>query len=345
MKNLFLLIIACMGITSCKNDVKKGVFEGKDIFRSASIIRDNNSNTLSLSISVGGAWKLYAGHSDEKIDFSHPVAEGFGKGIFLLPVDNSVRNYFQLVTDEGKAVIAEKHLPMEGGYNFRDLGGIKNKDGKYVRWGKIFRSDDLHNLTEADLKYLASIPLISIVDFRSENEIKQAPDKNPETVVKNYAYSIDPGNLTNANVFTDFSSNQGDSLMMEMNVLFATDSVYVSRYRDFFQLLQDKKNVPLLFHCSAGKDRTGMGAALILFALGVDKETIIQDYLSSNTYLRDKYAKYIEEYPELKSLFSVKPEYLSAGIDRIVEDHETVENYLRNVLNVDIEKFREMYLY
>ena len=133
--------------------------------------------------------------------------------------------------------------------------------------------------------------------------------------------------------------------MMQMNTLFVTDSTFVDKYRIFFRLLQDEQEVPLLFHCSAGKDRTGMGAALILYALGVDEATIMQDYLASNIYLDNKYAKELERNPEPKSVLTVKREFLQAGIDRIKQDHGSVENFLKNVLKVDLAKFKERYLY
>ena len=88
-----------------------------------------------------------------------------------------------------------------------------------------------------------------------------------------------------------------------------------------------------------------MGAALILYALGVDEATIMQDYLASNIYLDNKYAKELERNPELKSVLTVKREFLQAGIDRIKQDHGSVENFLKNVLKVDLAKFKERYLY
>ena len=88
-----------------------------------------------------------------------------------------------------------------------------------------------------------------------------------------------------------------------------------------------------------------MGAALVLFALGVDEKTIVDDYLASNIYLGDKYAQYIAKYPNLKPLFEVQKNFIMAGIDRMKKDHGSVEKYLINVLGVDIQKFREMYLY
>lgn len=333
---------------SCKYStmkIDKTQYSGKDVSGEASIIRDKETKAAELHIETEGKWILYAGTSVEDINFSKPIAEGEGSGIFPLNVADSVRSYFQLVTPEGKAILAERHLPMAGGYNFRDLGGIKTLDGKYVKWGKILRSDDLNNLTDEDINYLSSIPLVSIVDFRSPDEIKRSPDRMPASVKKDYAYSITPGNLLAAKSLADLKQSQMDSAMMEMNILLVNDTSCVNRYKDFFRLLQDEKDVPLMFHCSAGKDRTGMGAALVLFALGVDENTIIDDYLSSNIYLGDKYAQYIAQNPNLKPLFEVKKEFIKAGIDEIKNNHGSVETYLTEVLGVDVQKFREKYLY
>ena len=109
--------------------------------------------------------------------------------------------------------------------------------------------------------------------------------------------------------------------------------------------MQDSTRVPLLFHCSAGKDRTGTAAALILYALGVDEAIIMEDYLASNHYLGDKYAKELEQNPGLKPVLTVKREFLQAAIDRIKQDHGSVENFLVKVLHVDIPKFKARYLY
>lgn len=344
-KVAFMIMISAF-IISCNNTEKKAGYSGKDISGEVAIIRDKQTKAASLQINTNGKWELYAGNSVDNIDFSKTIAMGEGSGIFPLNVPADERFYYQLITPEGNAILADSHLPMTGGYNFRDLGGIKNKDGKYVKWGKIFRSDDLNHLTDDDLKYLGSIPLVSIVDFRSEEERKAAPDKNLANLVRNYEYSIAPGNLMNAATFNNEIITVGgmDTLMMKLNELLVTDSVAIEKYRDFFALLQNG-DMPLLFHCSAGKDRTGMGAALVLSSLGVDEEIIVNDYLMSNTYLDTKYAKYKEENPAMESLFSVKPEFLKAGLAQIKKDYGSVDNFLTKVLNVDIDKMKELYLY
>lgn len=347
MKKVFIsLAISAFVFMSCNNsnNMEKAEYSGEDITTVASIIRDKDSKAASLKIDVNGKWKIYAGSSVEEIDFSKPLLEGEGSGTYPLSVNDSVRSYFQLVTENGKGILADKHLPMAGGYNFRDLGGLKTKDGRYVKWGKIFRSDDLQNLTDSDLKYLASIPLISVVDFRSKSEISQGADKLPATAT-GYELSVDPGNVFDVEKLSKMSSDELVGVMKNINTLLVTDSVCINQYKAFFDLVQENKDVPLMFHCTAGKDRTGMGAALVLSALGVDENVIFDNYLESNYYLADKYAGYIKENPNFKPLFEVQKDYLQTGLDQIKKDHGSVENYLTKVLGVDIDKMREMYLY
>lgn len=92
-------------------------------------------------------------------------------------------------------VAHECRLPLDGCYNFRDLGGINTIDGRSIIWGKVFRSDDLCNLTPKDQEYLRNIPLISIVDFRSLDEVKVAPDIIPASVKEYYGLCLSSGNL------------------------------------------------------------------------------------------------------------------------------------------------------
>lgn len=350
MKKLIILTMTLVTLlsTACdKKKTQKAAYSGQDISKDVTIIRDKTAKNASIQIYTDGQWSLYAGASVDQIDLSQPVAQGIDSGTFPLDIADSVRSYFSIVTSKGTAIVADRHLPMTGGYNFRDMGGYKNTEGRYVKWGKVFRSDDLHNLTDSDLKYLAAIPLVSIVDFRSSEEMEMAADKNPVSVKANYPYSINPGNLMDA-VKKDVSkitTEEADRLMMDMNILLVSDTACIKRYKDFFALLQNEDDAPLMFHCSAGKDRTGMAAALFLSSLGVNEQTIVKDYLLSNTYLANKYAMLKAENPAMKSFFEVKPEFLQAGLDKVKNDYGSVENFLTKVLNVDIQKMREKYLY
>lgn len=348
MKNLNIIITLffLLPMISCnKTNIRKAEYSGSDISHKASIIREKNTKQASLIIDTEGKWSLYAGRTVEGIDFTQNIATGEGGGTFPLNIADTARSYFQLVTEEGKAILSERHLPMTGGYNFRDIGGFKTKDGRYVKWGKVFRSDDLHKLTNQDLAYLSSIPLISIVDFRSVAERDSAPDINPASVVENYSFSINPGNLSSTNDIVKLSEDSLKNIMADINRMLVSDSLSIDQYRKFFALLQNNENIPLMFHCSAGKDRTGMGAALFLSALNVEENIIFEDYVSSNKYLGDKYAGIVKAYPQMKPVMGVDPEYLKAGFDEIKTRYGSIESYLVNTLDVDIDKMKSLYLY
>lgn len=322
-----------------------GKKEGSDAAADFSIERDAQNKTAFLVVKTPMAWSVYAGNPTAPSDASAPIAEGSKAGRFALPLKNARHALFRVKSPAGETVLAERHLPMSGGYNFRDLGGYKTTDGKRVRWGRVFRTDDLNKLTPGDLDYLASIPITSIVDFRTAAEIKAAPDLAASSVRHQFTYSITPGNLANADDIHSFTREQTDEFMTEMNRLFVTDEKIIAHYRSFFALLQDESRLPLMFHCSAGKDRTGMGAALFLASLGVDEKTIFEDYLLSNHYLAGKYKSLIEKNPRLESLYRVKPEFLRAGFEQMKKDHGSVENYLVKVLGVDLGKMRKLHLF
>lgn len=343
---LLIAIFAVPLMLSCKKTTTMELgFSGKDLTKVAEIIRDKETKKVSLKINEQTNWKLYAGKSFEEINFVKPVSEGTEAGVFVVDVPSNERFCFQLVTDEGSAILAERHLPMTGGYNFRDLGGFKTQDGRYTKWGKLFRSDDLNHLTEADLEYLSSIPLVSIVDFRSEQEISEAPDQNPASLKNNYQLQIDPGNVIAFQEIASKSEQEMEQMMMTLNELLVEDETCVNQYKEFFALVQNEKEVPLMYHCSAGKDRTGMATALILFALGVDKETIIEDYLASNFYLGEKYTPMKAQHPGIAPLLEVRPQYIEAGLAKIEEKYGSVNAYLTDVLKVDIEAMKNKYLY
>ena len=237
-------------------------------------------------------------------------------------------------------------LPMEGGYNFRDMGGIQTMNGKQIQCGKLLRSDDLAHLTEVDLQYLAAIPLISIVDFRYEDEVVAAPDKKPASLQNYYAYSINPGNLQASTIQSlgEITTEKVSLFMENMYISIVSDSVHVQTYKQFFALLQDESKLPLLFHCSAGKDRTGLAAAFFLSALGVDEETIMTNYVASNKHLEGKYDEYINKNAALKPFFEVHPTYLKTAFKTIDEKYGSMEQFLEKELNIDRAKLQAIYL-
>ena len=235
-------------------------------------------------------------------------------------------------------------LPLKGGFNFRDLGGYKTASGKTARWRKVFRSEEMNSLTPSDLEYLNNIPLRTVVDFRSEKENCESPDKRPASVTNSYELTINPGIHSSFSDISMLTAEKGEEFMKEIYRSFVTETEIIDRYKFFFSLLQDESKLPLLFHCTAGKDRTGMGAALFLASLGVDEDTIFEDYMLSNNQLEDKYKSLIDSIPQLKALLEVRHQYLQEGFEQIKKDHISVENYILNILGVNTDLMKEMYL-
>lgn len=309
------------------------------------VVKDRLDKRSWLHVEGAGPWSLYAGPSPDAVDFSRPVLTGEGPGEFSLPAAGTFRRYFCLEQGGVRTQLAAALLPLSGGYNFRDMGGISMPDGKITRWGLLFRADSLAHLTPEDQAYLASIPLLSVVDFRTESEAERSPDKLPASVKKVLHFPVLPGSLDpNVDPEEEYKGTIGDNFMEHLNRSMVTDEHIIAVYRDFFRAIQNAENLPLLFHCSAGKDRTGFAAALILFSLGADKETVMRDYMASATYLEGKYDDLVARHPERKCLFIVKPQYLGAAIATMEAKSGSVERYLQDVLGVDLAAMRRMFL-
>jgi protein-tyrosine phosphatase len=229
-------------------------------------------------------------------------------------------------------------LPLEGALNARDLGGYASADGNHVKWGMIFRTGDLKELTDTDLNYLNQIQIKTIIDFRDSSEVASAPDKVPVSVVNQFYLPIQPGNVVDLNEITP---EVAPHILVDVNKMLVSD--FQPEYKAFFQLLMNENNAPLLFHCSAGKDRTGFASALFLASLGVDTETIIQDYLLSKKYVEEKYSDFVVENPVFEPLMTVKREYIEAALDLIDKEYGGMGNYLTHNLQVDTLKMRKIY--
>lgn len=168
-----------------------------------------------------------------------------------------------LFAQDSSIVFNPKRLiKLEGGSNFRDLGGYPTQDQKLVKWGMIYRSDDISKLTDSDLQTLKGINLATVCDLREPDELKQKPDRLPEGI---YYLNL-PAGSENVKVNSNYFTMNLDSMM---TATYGRTEHLKAKYKPMFdQLLALKSGKSMMFHCTAGKDRTGMGAALILSALG-----------------------------------------------------------------------------
>ena len=241
-----------------------------------------------------------------------------------------------------------RHLGLEGASNFRDLGGYPTEDGRRVRWRHIFRSNHLGMLSEADLTRLKPIGLKKVIDFRGPDEInRHAPCRVRDADL--HVNSIDPG--ISPRLHARLAA--GDSLSGSDTAAIICDIYrnYLHAHADNFRLLFDHlldENTPLVFHCAAGKDRTGIAAALILLALGVPRSVILDDYLLTGLHWKVDAEHKTDLPPEVaKVLVSVDAAFLHAAFKAIDEDFGGIENYLGEQLGIDPlrqERLRALYL-
>ena len=225
-------------------------------------------------------------------------------------------------------------LPLVGASNFRDLGGYAGHDGRTVRWRRLFRSDHLAALTTQDQQVLSGLGVTRAFDFRGVLESAAQRYALPE--VQYHALPIEPTVVQRAKELAaagePLTASITVGLMQETYRAFVTHNT--AQFGALFaHLLQD--NAPLVFHCTAGKDRTGFAAALILSALGVSKDVILQDYLLTNAlYKRPASVSGTTPDEVLQVLWRVQADFLDAAMQVVDQDYGGVHNYLARHLSV-----------
>ncbi|SDD40058.1 protein-tyrosine phosphatase [Mucilaginibacter pineti] len=245
---------------------------------------------------------------------------------------------------------AQRKVNLQGAINFRDLGGYSTADGHHVKWGKIYRSADLSKLTDNDLAELAKRNIAYDVDLRGTQESQMAPDRvNPNT-----DYILCPAGSENVgNMMSSMRTvKNGDSIL---TAFYSNTAPLADRYKPFFgKLLNMPADKSLVFHCTAGKDRTGIGAALFLYSLGVPYDTILSDYEATNYYRKAESESGIKKMAAMginaetaKSVSSAKKVYLDATFAAITKQYGSVDSYLKNQIGLtdkDIKTLKAKYL-
>jgi protein-tyrosine phosphatase len=245
----------------------------------------------------------------------------------------------------------QRVLPLEGGQNFRDLGGYRTTNGRTVRWGLLFRSGSMHYLTAADFAYLETLQIRTVCDLRSTSERKIEPvawpaGETPRIFADDYK-------MDTALPPTIKTGEQARAIMAAMYPRFLEQ--FNGQYRRMFaELLAG--HAPLAFNCSAGKDRTGVAAALLLSALGVPRETVIQDYQLTNRYLdqtklgfldKESLAKWQSLPPRvMKALNAADRSYIETMFRELDSYAGGMRSYMRDKLElseIDLAKLRRMY--
>lgn len=232
-------------------------------------------------------------------------------------------------------------MPLEGALNFRDLGGYAGLDGRTVRWGLVYRSDALHALTERDLETLQSLGLRSVYDLRWSHERERQPTAIPASHGHRSIHLMvgDDPDLTNSKelleqILDGSLPEADDGFMADMYAQMLLDGA--ATFGKLLTHLTEDDGLPALFHCTAGKDRTGISAMLLLSVLGIDQETILDDYELSTKYrsnkrieeLRPMIEKAGVDVEKVRPFFSARRPVMEATLRHLHDDHGGVEPYL-----------------
>jgi len=180
----------------------------------------------------------------------------------------------------GPAVVAaERRIPFEAVTNFRDLGGYRTRSGRRIRWGRVFRSDALHGMTEDDFATYDALGLMAVYDLRGEVEIAEQPDPMPS---RHLPMLSRPAGGDIAGAFDGSTGEDGERILAGLYIGQIDHSA--ATIGELFSALAEPGGLPAVFHCHAGKDRTGLVAALLLEALGVERDAILDDYELTGRY-------------------------------------------------------------
>ena len=256
-------------------------------------------------------------------------------------------------------------LGIESVPNLRDLGGYKTSSGATIADGLVYRSNQLSEISEEDMQKLAGLRLKNAYDLRTYEERIARPGRLPPEV--SYVW---------LDVLAD-SPQAGPALLEKLMVNpkkanaelgdGKIEAAFKESYREFVSLpsaklefrklflsLGDKRQLPALFHCTTGKDRTGWAAAALLRLLGVPKETIMEDYLRSNDYIIPKYKEVIDKFVASggdadipPAILGVKKEYLEAAFDEMETKYKTIDRYFSEALGIDTSQqkaLKDLYL-
>lgn len=255
----------------------------------------------------------------------------------------------------------ERMLPLKGARNFRDFGGYPTQLGGTVKRDRLFRSGQLSRLTDAGYETLAPYDIRFVFDFRRPMEQERHPtdwrSKSPPEIL---LLPIFDGQEHFQDPEVNATIRQKPEVAREMSIenygRMGSSPALIDRYRQMFARISETPDEAFLIHCSGGKDRTGVGAALILSALGVDRETIMEDYLLTNTVLSPE-ARYkvgvstygglgdrsVEWDPKaIDHLIVVEPAYLEATFSAAEESFGSLDAFLSDGLGVTDEVRRKL---
>lgn len=227
-------------------------------------------------------------------------------------------------------LLVYNRLPLQGAFNVRELGGLPGENNKITKYRSFLRSDGLTHLTQADMDFLKEFGLKTVIDLRSDDELSTMP--NPfatDTLVQYHNIPFSPGNIADA---TRADKVQREDFLAEFYLYLLQEAQ--DRVKLIFDTIANADQGVILFHCTAGKDRTGVLAMLLLGLAGVANYDIAANYQVTYTYLRQ--TKFYQELKDhsLPQLLWSKEEFILRAIDYIEKNFGDIPSYLKHC-NID----------
>lgn len=255
-------------------------------------------------------------------------------------------------------MLGESALILDGGINFRDFGGLLAAEGRHIRPGYLFRAGDLHQLSARDCEILQDLPLRVILDYRDQEECRIKPDQLWPGVVYHSVPANPEGQLVNGNLEKLTTKTLAEIDARTWMCDFYRRLPFANpAYRELVSQLRSKPEGAIVQHCAFGKDRTGVGSALVLFALGADEETIMADYLRTGEALAPYREQLLAQYSETLDqralqqftyLLEANPDFLQTAIHAITERYGSASAWLAQdyqLDSTDCAVLRDHYLY
>jgi protein-tyrosine phosphatase len=311
-------------------------------FESAGVSSDGHDFLVSWRAEGIGHIRILAGTDPQHIGTDRPVGSGGASGqaaVSALPP--APRWYFELQPDRGAPlVIADRSLHLSTAANFRDAGGYRTEDGKWVRMGLVYRSNGLEHLTDDELAEIEGLKIKLVCDLRTREEIQRGPDRAPAGSAELSADVLaDDADLLHS-IMTGAAPPQTAPSTEGLEERIYRDFVRLpsaqKAYRALFERLADPAQLPTVFHCTAGKDRTGWAQAVFLTILGVPRATIVADYLLTNDYLRGEALNSVRKSVSGSAAAKLvaNPAALEAAFDQVTKQYGSFDRYLRDGLQL-----------
>jgi protein-tyrosine phosphatase len=305
---------------------------------------------------IEGIVKIYESFSPDSFNLYSPIAETeISKGFADVFAFRSLnRSYFKLVFDKKySAITAERIIPMQNLFNFRDLGGYYNENNKQTQWGKIYRSSSLFDAGKLDMRIMDKLGIKTIIDLRSDKERYERPYKYSAPQVFNFPLRTNPTNLFFDRILSG-KMKRGDVLIYLQDVTSYLLEYNFDYYTKLFDILLDEKNYPMVMNCYLGNDRTGIASALILAALDMDWEQIVDDFLLSDALIdynsvlinAELYTPEIQEI--MTAMIRTHRETIDYSFKKVIKDYGSINNFLEKELKLTPkkkERLKEILLY